>query len=59
MWTVDNKEFDAYYKAFDYAMFIKNTEERIVEIKKAGASKGVKLGPETEEVEGNDYFNDR
>lgn len=58
MWTVEGKEFDAYYKAFDYAMFLKNTEERTVEIKKSGAAKGVKLEQETEVVEGNQYFND-
>jgi hypothetical protein len=58
MWTVEGKEFDAYYKAFDYAMFLKNTEERSVEIKKSGAKKGVVLGDETEVAEGNNYFND-
>lgn len=59
MWTVEGKEFDAYYKAFDYAMFLKNTEERAVEIKKAGAAKGVVLGNETEVDESNQYFNDQ
>jgi len=58
MWTVGDKEFDAYYKAFDYAMFLKNTEGSAVEIKKAGAKKGVVLGNETEEAEGDEYFND-
>lgn len=36
MYTVEGKEFDKYYKAYDYAMGLYNIEQRQIEIEKDG-----------------------
>lgn len=41
MWNVEGKEFDAYYKAYEYAMDLSALESRDVEILKDGVAKGV------------------
>jgi len=35
--TVEGRTFDKYYKAYDYAMFLYNTENRQIEMSKDGA----------------------
>jgi hypothetical protein len=36
--TVEGKSFDKYYKAYDYAMFLYNTENRQIELIKDGGA---------------------
>lgn len=36
--TVEGRTFDKYYKAYDYAMFLYNTENRQIEMSKDGAA---------------------
>jgi hypothetical protein len=36
--TVEGKTFDKYYKAYDYAMFLYNTEDRQIAVVKDGGA---------------------
>lgn len=58
MYDVEGKSFEKYYKAYDYAIFLSNTERRKVEIKKQGAAKGVLVGSD-EEQDLPEYFQDQ
>lgn len=44
MWIVEGKTFELYYKAYDYAMHLSFSENRVIEIAKEGSTKSVKIG---------------
>jgi hypothetical protein len=54
MWTVEGQTFDKYYKAFDYAMFLYNTENRQITVTKQGQSEGILVG---DPIESDDEIN--
>jgi len=52
MYTVEGRTFDKYYKAYDYAMFLYNTENRQIELVKQGEQPilvGDPIDPESED----------